>query len=78
MKEKKTESRSQKLYQIRGALPRGYDLDSLLTVEQFAAWQQVSAETARSALAGMKGVIRRSQKWVRIHPRSFLQLTLAR
>lgn len=65
-----------KIPQIPGALPRGYNLDSLLTVEQFAIWQQVAESTARGALASMKGVVRRSREWVRIHPRTFLELTL--
>jgi hypothetical protein len=59
--------------QLPGTLPKGYDLDSLLTVAQFAVWQQVAESTARSALASCKGVIRRSREWVRIHPRTFLE-----
>ena len=62
--------------QIPGCLPRGYDRDSLLTVEQFAIWRQTSIRTARAALPITKGVIRRSRQDVRIHPRGYLELSL--
>lgn len=64
------------LQQQPGCLPSGFGLDSLLTVEQFAIWQQVSVATARAALPSMRGVVRRSREWQRIHPRTFLELTL--
>ncbi|MDE2106338.1 MAG: hypothetical protein KGL39_54465 [Patescibacteria group bacterium] len=67
---------SKKIPKIPGSLPRGYTLDSLLTVDQFAKWQQVADSTARSAMPTMKGVIRRSREWQRIHPRTYLELTL--
>lgn len=59
--------------QIPGCLPKGYDLDSLLTVEQFAVWRQVKESTARAALAVTSGVIKRSREDVRIHPRTYLE-----
>jgi hypothetical protein len=62
--------------QLPGCLPRGYDLDSLLTVEQFALWRQKSVETIRDELPTTKGVIRRTRLDCRIHPRTYLELTL--
>ncbi|MDE2106536.1 MAG: hypothetical protein KGL39_55490 [Patescibacteria group bacterium] len=62
--------------QIPGCLPPGYSLDSLLTVSQFALWRQKDIETVRGELPTTKGVIRRTRKDVRIHPRTFLELTL--
>lgn len=64
--------------QVPGCLPAGYDMDSLLTVEQFARWRQVSPYTARTALPYTKGVIRRSREDVRIHPRSYVELSVKR
>jgi hypothetical protein len=64
--------------QIPGCLPHGYDLDSLLTVEQFSVWQQSPESTTRKRLSVTPGVIRQSRKSVRIHPRTFLELTLNR
>ena len=58
--------------QIPGCLPLGYDLDSLLTVEQFALWWQVAVRTARAALPITKGVLRGPGEDVRIHPRNHL------
>ena len=51
-------------------------LDNLLTVEQFAAWQQSPVATVRKRLATMPGVIRESRKCVRIHPRTYLETRL--
>jgi hypothetical protein len=62
--------------QLPGCLPEGYSLDSLLSVEQFAIWQQVAETTARRHLFTMPGVVRRSRGWVRIHPRTFLEFSL--
>ena len=62
--------------QIPGCLPAGYDLDSLLTVEQFAAWRQVAVSTARAGLAITRGVIKRTREDIRIHPRTFLEMTM--
>jgi hypothetical protein len=59
--------------QLPGCLPRGFGLDSLLTVEQFAAWRQVAESTVRAALPITKGVIKRSREDVRIHPRTYLE-----
>jgi hypothetical protein len=73
-----TETDVKPIRQLPGCLPKGFDLDSLLTVEQFAVWQQVAESTARAALASMNGVVRRSREWVRIHPRTYLELSLKR
>jgi hypothetical protein len=55
-----------------GCLPEGFDLDSQLTVKQFAIWQQIHFNTAYAAIASMKGVFVRSREWVRINPRTFI------
>ena len=47
----------QPIPQIPGCLPQGYDLDSLLTPEQFAVWRQLAESTVRAMLPTMKGVI---------------------
>jgi hypothetical protein len=54
-------------------LPNGFNLDSLLTVSQFAVWRNVAESTVRAALPVTKGVIKRSREDVRIHPRSYLE-----
>ena len=59
-----------------GALPSGCNLDSMLTVEQAAIWQQVPLATFRKRLASMPGVVRESRKFIRIHPRTYLQKRL--
>jgi hypothetical protein len=51
-------------------------MDSLLTVEQFAAWQQTPVKTVRKRLSWMPGVIRTSRKNIRVHPRTYLELSL--
>jgi len=55
---------------------REVHLDALLTVEQFAAWQQAPEATVRKRLASMPGVIRESREFVRIHPRTYLEARL--
>jgi hypothetical protein len=62
--------------QPSGCLPAGFDMDSLLTVEQFAAWQQTPVKTVRKRLSWMPGVIRTSRKNIRVHPRTYLELSL--
>lgn len=62
--------------QLPGCLPAGYDLDSLLTVEQFAAWRQKSEREVRSELPKTKGMIKRNRKDIRIHPRTYLELSI--
>jgi len=59
--------------QLPGCLPTGYDLDSLLTVAQFAVWRQKSEDVVRDELPSTKGVISRNRKDVRIHPRTYLE-----
>lgn len=60
--------------QIAGCLPAGFNLDSLLTVEQFATWRQIAPDTARNQInAGLVPAIKYSQKDVRVHPRTFLE-----
>jgi len=62
--------------QIAGCLPQGFDLDSLLTVEQAAIWKQVKLSTFRKHLKNMPGVIKEHRKCVRIHPRTNLEKRL--
>ena len=73
--EQKYGRKAQPVPQRPGCLPEGYDMDSMLTITQFAVWQQVGVQTARAALAGsMKGVLKRSREWCRVHPRTFLEM----
>lgn len=62
--------------QYPGQLPKGASLDSLLTVGQFAVWQQRAESTVRAELPVTPGVIARSRENVRIHPRTFLAVSL--
>lgn len=62
--------------QIPGCLPKGYTLDSLLTVAQFAEWQQAPVATIRKKLPVTPGVIRRTREDIRVHPRTFLEKSL--
>lgn len=57
--------------QLPGCLPQGFNLDSMLTVEEFCIWQRVSREwfTDRPRL---KGVAKQTRQMVRIHPRTYL------
>jgi len=64
--------------QISGCLPDGFGMDSMLTVEQFAAWQQMELATVRKLLPTMAGVVKRSRKNIRIHPRTYLETSLNR
>ena len=63
--------------QLPGCLPRGFTLDSLLTVQQFAVWRQKSVDAVKAELRLLKKcVFQQSQKDRRIHPRSFLEFNL--
>lgn len=53
-----------------------FNLDDLLTVDQFAQWQQKPIKEVRKRLASMPGVVRESREWVRIHPRTYLEARL--
>ena len=44
--------------------PAGISLDALLTVEQFARWQQTDVAWVRRNLADMPGVVRETRKHV--------------
>ena len=54
------------------------NLDAMLTVEEFAGWQKVSAAWVRRRLARLPGVVREGRKHVRIHPRTYLEARLRR
>ncbi|HYG22756.1 MAG TPA: hypothetical protein VEH04_08245 [Verrucomicrobiae bacterium] len=58
-----------------GCLPTGFDLDSMLTPEQFCTWQQVERHWLTARKAQLPGVIIRGRKMVRIHPRTFIEGT---
>jgi hypothetical protein len=58
--------------QVPGCLPEGYDENSLLTVEQYACWKQISVRTARDRLANTPGLIRHSRRDQRIHVKTHL------
>ena len=59
--------------QTAGCLPKNFDRDSLLTVEQFAKWRQIEESTARSQIAaGDVPVIQHSRNDIRIHPNTYL------
>jgi hypothetical protein len=62
-----------KVPQVAGCLPEGYNLDSLLTVEQFAVWRQISEKTARKYLPILPGVGGHTKRNKFIHPRTFLE-----
>ena len=53
--------------------PDSVNLDSLMTVPEFAVWLGVSELWVRKRLRLMPGVIRESRKTVRIHPRTYLE-----
>ncbi len=54
------------------------NLDELMTVEQFAAWQNCKPRWVRSRLPILPGVIRESRQHVRIHPRTYLAKRLGK
>ncbi len=64
--------------QIPGCLPEGYNEDSLLTVEQFAKWKQLSVKTVRKKLPITPGVAGHSRRDKRIHVRTHLNKVLKR
>lgn len=59
--------------QIPGALPKGFDLDSLLTPEQFCVWANMDRRKFGTRARRMPGVIRENRKHVRVHPRTYLE-----
>lgn len=65
-----------KVKQIDGCLPRGFDMDSLLTIQQFATWRQVSVQWVRDRLCFLPGVFKESQKVTVIHPRTYVDVSL--
>lgn len=58
--------------QLPGCLPAGYDLDSMLTREEFCIWQRVKKSWLRPRLCRLPGVVRYSRKNIRIHVRTYL------
>jgi hypothetical protein len=62
--------------QSPGCLPKGFGLDSLLTVEQFAAWQSCKLAWVRKRIRSLPGCICESREHVRFHPRTSLEKKL--
>lgn len=58
--------------QLPGCLPTGATLDSLLTREEFCIWKRVSLEWLKPRIAMIPGVVKESNKVLRIHPRTYL------
>lgn len=70
--------KSQDGKQIPGCLPPGYDLDALLTPEQFCLWQQCGRNWFSARKYILRGVITHSREMVRVHPRTYLELSMKR
>jgi hypothetical protein len=62
--------------QTAGNLPDGFGLDSLLTVEQFAVWQQCTICWVREHMSAFPGFIVETREHVRFHPRTYLEKKL--
>jgi hypothetical protein len=52
------------------------NLDDLLTLEQFAAWQGCKLAWVRKRIRSLPGVICESREHIRIHPRTYLEKRL--
>jgi hypothetical protein len=76
MKRNESVAGTNNIPQVPGCLPQGYDENSLLTVEQFARWKQISVRTARDRLAMTPGLIRHSSRDQRIHVKTHLARVL--
>jgi hypothetical protein len=59
--------------QLPGNLPEGVNDATMLTVAQFALWQQVPERTVRRRLTKIPGVQRVSQKSVSIHLKTYIE-----
>jgi hypothetical protein len=59
--------------QSPGCLPHGYDLDSMLTPEQFCVWAQIKRDWFTANLKRIAGVKIYSRKTIRIHPRTYIE-----
>lgn len=61
------------MQQKPGCLPKGFNLDSMLTPDQFCVWQQVKRDWFKARIHTLPGVVAHSRKMVRIHPRTYLE-----
>jgi hypothetical protein len=59
--------------QLPGCLPNGYDLDSMLTPDQFCLWQGFTRAWFGTYKSSMPGVVSHTREMVRIHPRTYLE-----
>lgn len=59
--------------QLPGCLPKGCNLDSLLTPEQFCIWQQAGQDWFKRKKSKLAGVIKMGRNMTRVHPRSYLE-----
>lgn len=73
-----TVAETAKVPQTPGCLPQGYDGNSLLTLDQFAVWKQISMKTVRKRLAITPGLVKHSRKDQRIHVATHLDKVLKR
>jgi hypothetical protein len=62
--------------QLPGCLPPGFDLDSFLTKQEFCIWRRVTMQWLKPRLCLMHGVVRETRQSVRIHPRTYLELSV--
>lgn len=62
--------------QLPGCLPTGYDLDSMLTPEQFCIWQQCSREWLGANKSVLPGIVSHSREMLRVHPRTYLEKSM--
>jgi hypothetical protein len=62
--------------QSPGCLPKGFGLDSLLTISQFAVWQQRTICWVRAHMRAIPGFIVESREHVVVHPRTYLEKRL--
>lgn len=58
--------------QIPGCLPKGYDRNSFLTIEQFCTWRRISERTFTSRRHSLPGVDQHSRTDVKIHVGTYL------
>jgi hypothetical protein len=54
-----------------------FNLDSLMTVQEFARWLGVTERWLRKRLRILPGVIMESRETVRIHPKTYLEARLS-
>ena len=58
--------------QLPGCLPDGYNENSLLTMEQYAIWKQLSVRTVRKRIPRIAGFVQGSRRDQRVHVKTHL------